>query len=290
MPEVAPAVGGLTLAIALAGALWGYRRGAAAAAAVLRWLVPVAALVGTTSAAVAARWFEPWGVVTPLMTGALVAVVARRLVGRRRAGRNPRPRRTRSAPTPSAAGAVAGQIAGQMAGLLAGLVAGLGLATLLWASALTATGVRAALARGDAERRRVLDDPWSELFRVAHRGLVTHLPYVGPLGDEADALLSILAAEPAAQRRLAAHRGWHALVELPQMRAVLNDPAIQADIAQLRQGSITPLYRLQRHPRILALFAAPDLEAHIEGLRPTALIRELRAVASDLPAGRPSAP
>jgi len=117
----------------------------------------------------------------------------------------------------------------------------------------------------------------AQLFDVAHRGFLRHLPVVGPASDEIAALCTVLRASPGQQQRLAAACGWQQLAELPAMQDALADDDLLAEIARVRDGSLLALCRLQAHPRVLDLAGDPAVQELIAGLRPTALAAALAA-------------
>jgi hypothetical protein len=250
----------LTALPVLAGALLGRRRGARGLLRLASGHL-AAALAGALVATLgfALGWFRPFGLLTPMALGALAVLLAQRIARRVRL-----PHRG-DGDASSPAGALLGAVCGAAAAA-AGWCA-LPLCTLPFApcgrdAAACASGPFPAVAA---------------LFEVAHRGFLRHLPVVGAVSDEIQALCTVLRASPEQQRSLAEARGWRQLVELPAMQDALGDDELLAEVARVRDGSLLALCRLQAHPRVLDLAGDPAVQELIAGLRPTALAAALAA-------------
>ncbi|MCA8952286.1 MAG: hypothetical protein KDE27_22435, partial [Planctomycetes bacterium] len=73
--------------------------------------------------------------------------------------------------------------------------------------------------------------------------------------------------------------GWNALVSLPAMQAVIADDDLMADVALANTGDLAAIFRVQRHPRIVALCERDELWRIVNGTRPTEMARELAEIA-----------
>lgn len=68
----------------------------------------------------------------------------------------------------------------------------------------------------------------------------------------------------------------------PLVRAVLEDDELFRDIAQVAEGNILAVYRLQRNPRILAFGAEDAVWKIVATTRLTLLAREIREIEGTL--------
>jgi hypothetical protein len=254
----------------VAGACLGCRLGAVRLLAIGLPLILAWAL-GIESArwALAAGWYQPFGLVTPLLVGLLAALVARRLASRllaRRAWERP--------------SAIAGRAAGAILGAGCGMMA----AATLWVGALLVVGtVSTPAASPRDETASAAGEEWIQaLLRTANHGFVRHLPVVGELGDEVEALTIVLRTAPETRARLALALGWEKLADLPTFRAILRDRATLEDIDRVGEGDIAALYRLQKNPLIVAFFREHAVQEVLVSARPSRLARELAAIEASL--------
>lgn len=249
-------------------ALHGYRVGGSRlAVSMLGLAVPWS--LGILLALLAARsgWFGPLGLLTPLLLGlatmALAGWAFRRAARRLGAGgaRRPVPR------------------LGRVVGLALGAGAGAALASGLWmAGSLLEALVSSP--PSPSERRSGSTAEEAEglvpaLLRTAHRGFVRHIPWIGPLSDEVEAVTVIVGTDPAVQRELVEREGWQGIAELPSFRAIVADREVMREVARAGEGDLQALYRLQRHPLILAFCREDAVWEIVCGTRPTQLAREL---------------
>ena len=231
----------------------GYALGARRALGLLAQLcAPLIAGAATTVTMVSLGWFWPCGLLTPIACGIAVAAVARRCL---------------VALPPATA---APRRAERWLGGAVGAGGGACVAAAAWQAL-------AVLAGSPASPAAATPAGWlTSVVETANRGFVRHLPIVGRLGDELEALTTILDTSPEARRRLARQKSWHDLAELPAMRAVLDDQSVHDDIDRLRRGDLLALYRLQRNERVLALFASETIARLARDLRPSELAAQLR--------------
>ena len=262
----------------LAGGLLGYRAGAVEVLArvgpiILGWAFAILA------AAVAwkAGWFQPLGLVTPLVLGIVTGLAARHLSRRPVANlvRRASGRLSRRALRPI----------WKTAGAVAGSAGGLVLAISLWLLSLFAASWAAGPREVSSTQPQALDKTGIALalLRTAHHGFVRHLPLVGPVGDEVEALGLILNAGVDARARLADEMGWEKIADLPSFQAIFEDASILEEIDGVRRGRVDALYRLQRHPKIIAFVMEEDVQKIIAGTRPSILARRLADLESAPP-------
>ena len=249
-------------------AVLGYRAGAGRILARgAPFLASYCAFVLALALAFRARWFEPLGLATPVLLGIGAAVLVRLLwSGRRRAGAA---RETARSPL----------AARKLAGALVGAVGGGTIAVVLWLLLLAALPFVAPRRPSSVE---TASPPERDLFRAivetANRGFIRHVPVVGPLEEEVEALVSILETDPAVRAELVRRRDWSAIARLDSFQAIREDESIFEDIDGVRRGDLRALYRLQKNPRILAFISEDDVIRLVRGTRPSALVEELGAI------------
>jgi len=236
-------VGLLTAAVIGAGALLGARLGGRRTGSGVGGFV-LAALLASLVASVGFRagWRQPFGLLTPLMAGATVGMIgwfalARGLARVFRAAPDASPGRGERG-VGLAIGAVCGVMAAGVLWILGTLAEG------LWAGSHSpaACAAHAGDGGGAPESRG-----WTHaLVKTANRGFVTHLPVLGPLGDEAEASIYILNASPEVRQRIATERDWEPLTKLESYRALRDDADVSRDMDALRAGNVLAIYRLRR--------------------------------------------
>lgn len=219
-----------------------------------------AVTIAAASASAAAGWFWPFGLITPLVIGIGSAIGVRRCIRRARPQARWRQVDRRQ----------------KYAGLLLGSGAGVFVAGALWLVVLLVSSISPR--PGPSESTAGMRSDWlSDLALTANRGFVRHLPILGPAGDELEALMLILNAPPRARQHLANRSYWQELAALPEMRDTLADQSLLDEIDRIRCGNPVALYRLQQHPRIIALAKSRALHRLIAGLRPSSLAKQLQA-------------
>jgi hypothetical protein len=236
--------------------------------------------------------FEPFGLLTPVVAGLLVFVLCRWSLPKvaRTGGRAS----SRLADHPRPELGVAGRLAGAAVGGCSGAcMAVSGWLLLILAEGLLLPRGRAPPTRGSdtteagetpATREATPPSPSGagellhDLLRTANRGFVRHVPVVGPLGDEVEAVTHILNADVALRARLARDLRWERLADLPSYRDIARDRELQDDLRRLAHGNLWALYRLQRNPRVLAFWKEREVQEAILGLRPSDLARRLDAL------------
>lgn len=245
---------GLVCACAVRGHAQGWRR---AGRGVLRRVLPAAAAAALLGAGMTARWFWPFGLATPWIAAGLLLVGGAWALGRWLPQRDEAPGRGE-----------------RWLGAAVGALVGTACAASFWLVLLVMAGGAAA----DSETARAGERRWLEaLATTANRGFVRHLPVVGPLGDELEALLVVLNADGDAHRALARAHDWERLAGLPVVQDALVDDEVGRELDAVRGGSLLALYRLQRHPAVLALFESDAVMRRVEGLRPSHLAAALDA-------------
>jgi len=220
--------------------------------------------------ALEARWFHPFGLMTPVFLGAAIALALREILWR---SLSPRLRWTNLG-LPG--------VVWRTAGALLGAAGGLTLATAFWLLFLMARGSAtpepesASPAPGPSERRGFVEG----LVKLTNRGVVRHLPLIGPLGDELEAVCFILNTDPAIRAELARTPRWKRLLDLPTLLPILEDETIAEELDRVRRGNVLALYRLQRNPLILAFCEEEAVREFIEEVRPSLIARQLAEIAS----------
>ena len=265
----------------LAGGLLGYRAGAGR---LLSMAGPLfsgwACAILAAAAAFKAGWFQPLGLLTPALVGLLLGLAVHRIARRplrdllERASRRVSPHAPR--------------MVQRTAGVLLGSAGGLAVAVSLWWMSLFAAGWIAGSQQIASPAPCAQEDPGMvfALLRTANRGFVRHLPLVGPVGDEMEALGFILNVDEEVRARLARELGWDGIADLSTFRAIMDDAGIVEEIELVRQGRVDALYRLQRHPKIIAFFMEEEVQRIVSQTRPTIVAKKLESLqASRSPPG-----
>ena len=257
----------LTLVPTALGAIHGFRAGGDRL--VVRWgPIILSWAVGVASAFLSFRagLFEPFGLVTPLLVGVLVATSTTAVLYRVVVFRMKR----ESSPPGSAT---------RLVGALAGLVGGLVIASSAWLGLVAIDGWRSVTPSCAPPSEQSLAGEWlHSLVRTANRGFLRHLPMVAPLSDEIEALLFILNADPVFCEKLASERGWKELRTLPSFQAIIADGEILDEIDSVSGGNLAALYRLQRNAKVIAFVVDEEVQTILTGVRPSILARELEAM------------
>ena len=258
-------------AMSLLGARVGGRRiGSGVGGFVLAALLAAAVV----SAGFRFGWHSPLGLLTPLLGGALAGMTGWVLFARGLA------RVLRADPdaaigkTDRRAGLAIGSVCGVLVAAVFWIV--LTLAEGLWAGAQATAACAACAVEGEREPEA---RGWAHaLVRTANRGFVTHLPVLGPLGDEAEASIYVLNAPPELRRRVAEERDWESLTRLESYLALRDDPDVMRDMDALRDGQVFALLRLQKNPKIVRFLEEPEVQALLPELRPTVLAKEIESM------------
>jgi hypothetical protein len=267
-------------AVTLLGALVGNRFGLVAAVGRVGPLV-VACVAGSVLVGwgFQARWFQPFGLGTPIIAAIPVSVflwlLCRFILYERHKERIP----------------FAGTLIDRCGGTVLGAAGGVYTSALLWILLLLGQG--GAFTRTQAaEEDRTSAEPESsvlhELVQTAHRGFVRHLPFLGPLSDEADALVYVLHRSPAFHAELARSARFQAVGELRSLHLIYEDEEIMAEIDSIGRGNLSPLLMLLKDPKIVAFFEEESVRALLVEARPTFLAARLGEIERDLEERRPS--
>ena len=116
---------------------------------------------------------------------------------------------------------------------------------------------------------------WSSLVGIARQGFLKHLPIAGPFTEEVLAVAAVLKTPVGIRKEFAKHKGWDALAELPSLQAISQDEALFSDINAAASGDFRALYRLQKHPLVIAF-------SHEEALQNIIADLQARQIASEL--------
>lgn len=268
----------LTLIPVSIGGFLGYRHGFGRLA-FLGGSVAVAWGVGllVVTTGLTRGWFQPFGLLTPIALGGLGASAAwlavRRLVA---AVKRHRSRRDGAPGRPVMTGSRLHRLTGAALGGACGLFIGAGVWLLLFlVDGLAAPGRSAAPAARSPPR----ETTWTRsLFRTANRGFVRHLPLVGSLSDEVEAMVIIVNSDARVRAKLARRHGLERLAELPSFHAIIDDRGVLQEMDSVGQGDLSALYGLQRNPLIVAFFKEPAVQKTMADLRPSILAREIEAM------------
>jgi hypothetical protein len=87
------------------------------------------------------------------------------------------------------------------------------------------------------------------ILRTVNHGLVRHVPVVGSLSDEAEALGEVLRSSTSERVELARELGWEPLGKLATFQAILDDGPLLEDVDRGAGGDLLALYRLQSNER-----------------------------------------
>jgi len=259
-------VGLITSLPVLLGMIVGSRRGGSRS---LLWLAKFALSWGTGIAVAAyglrAGWTWPIGLLSSALAGLLVAALLSRLLARRR--------RRLKKDRPSLG------FAQRSSGLLVGGAIGFILAVTGWQIALLAMSLTSSTqlqaAREVAPQQPDKQSAWSGLAEVAHEGFLKHLPVAGPVTEELLAAAEIVKTPQDIRKRFARHKQWDSLADLPSFQAIVEDPALFADIDAATSGNLAALYRLQKHPLIIKFSREEQLQRIVTDLKASEIAAEL---------------
>ena len=119
------------------------------------------------------------------------------------------------------------------------------------------------------------------LARTAHRGFVRHLPLLGPLSDEADALLFVLNSSPESQVELALSEQFRDVRDLPSLQIIYEDIGILDQLDSIGSGNLLHLFDLLRNPKIVAFFEEEAVHQLIDETRPSLIAEQLKRIEED---------
>jgi len=291
----------LAIVPVLAGAVHGHRLGFEV---ILRGGTRGLLLWGVFALATASLYslhvFTPLGLITPVVGGVVALALARYFLP----GRGERA--LVGGQPPSFTSRAAGSVLGAAAGALVAGVGGLGLsfaaAYLSPVHPVATRGERtsestsarsAPLVPADTARPASQEDapPVAQaaglageeglaqaILRTVNHGLVRHVPVVGSLSDEAEALGKVLRSSTSERVELARELGWEPLGKLATFQAILDDGPLLEDVDRGAGGDLLALYRLQSNERIIAFWKEEAVQQAIRGLRPTRLAEMLRNI------------
>lgn len=259
----------LTSATVLLFALIGCRVGSqrllsTAGSIALAWSVGI----GVVWSAMKLGWYRPFGLLTPLVLGVSCAWVLKRFI-------------PRGMPRIIPAGWMRFLCrVDKSFGSLLGIACGVLFAASFWLIMLLGEGVFRSTARGTpAEASRGSTGRWIEaLVKTANHGFVRHIPVVGPLGDEIEAVSFILTTDSGARAELASGPRFEGLENLASFQAIVKEQRIFDDIKRAGEGDLLALYRLQRHPLIIAFCEENEVQKLILETRPSLLAKELAVI------------
>lgn len=261
-----------------AGGVLGYRLG------LLRLVRAGTPIVGAwglgwyvASTGLSQAWFRPFGLSTPIVVGTLASValwlVLRKIVAifspQSASPDGRRPATPRHGPLNGLCGATLGGVCGLL------------IAASVWLLLFLLEGLMAPpeTMQAAAMQARSGKTTWARsLLRTANRGFVRHLPVIGSVGDEVEAVVILLNSDRRACEKLARKHDLARLVELPSFRAIAEDPLVLEELESVRNGDLSALYRLQKNPLILRFFEEKDVQKAIAGLSASSLARELEAI------------
>jgi len=240
------------------------------------WILAWASGIFLAGMGMKMSWFHPFGLITPLILGVFCGAISFTAICRL-AGKFSKQRESLP-PSP-------GQ---KLAGAVLGMGGGICIASILWLLVQLA-GVAVPLARqaptaaGNSKMNSEMKRRWiHSLARTANRGFLCHLPLVGPLSDEVEALIYILNTDPQIRERFAIEKDWVRLKNIPAYRAIARDRRIFEEMVLIREGDLTALYRLQSNPLVIDFFQDPEVQEMISGdLRPSVIAGQIEELMSD---------
>lgn len=273
-------VGLLTAVPVLLGAWLGSHRGGGRTSA---WLSKLALAWGSGIALAAyglrQNWHTPWGLITPIAVGLLVAIFLRMVL----AWRSTRPKRRASLGVfQRTAGAVLGSCMGFVLAV-AGWQIALLVSSLAAPPPVTGTALAAQPPPATDAANSNVKTAWASLAEVAHHGFIQHLPVAGPLTDDFLAVATILKTPQSVRKQFAQHKQWTSLADLPSFQAIAQDEALFADIDAAVAGNFAALYRLQRHPLIIEFYHEETLQALMANLQASQIAAEMKAFQNQPP-------
>ena len=259
----------------LGGAYWGYRLGGKRIAQSLFPFVMGGLLgAGTFYLGYSKNWYWPVGIISPALLGLLVYWLACGLACRHIAPKAPEERSARNRWDH-----FSGTLLGGSTSFLA-IVA-------MWLCAILASNYSqepAQIQLTDASptpQNQAPTPSWPHsLVQVAHHGFVRHLPVAGPLSDELEAVANILQTPLETRRKYARYKQWDDLTGLSSFQAIGSNDQLIQEIEAASSGNLAALYRLQRHPQILALVSEKPIRDIITELSATKIAREMASFES----------
>ena len=122
--------------------------------------------------------------------------------------------------------------------------------------------------------------------RLAHglnASLVRWIPGVGAGSDALMHFLTVATAEEDVRRRAIEDLGFDNLFDLPEMRAVLADADIRAEVNAAARGSIPAIWRLQRNALVLKLCESEVIATTLDRRSLADLAEAVRAAKNEMP-------
>ncbi|MFT4511497.1 MAG: hypothetical protein ACI89X_003286 [Planctomycetota bacterium] len=229
----------------------------------VRWMLLYAvagfAAWGTARIALDSNWYWPLGLLTPVIASTIAATIALLLANKVFAAKPP--------------AEPAGKANRAFGGLLGTCIGGsLAIATWLLLPLCVATPTQPDRSKAGEAQAAIAD-----LCSIAHRGFLRHLPVVGNASDEVQALLEILRADVVDHRRIVDAFDLESIRDVPAMQAALDNPGVHRELQRLRNGSLLALFRLQRHPLVLAVAESDEVTERFGELLPTRIVAALNA-------------
>jgi hypothetical protein len=103
------------------------------------------------------------------------------------------------------------------------------------------------------------------MARALDNTVLGWIPVVGSGSSAMMGLLEISMAEEEVRQRAIQELGLDHLMDVPEMRAVVDDPQIRRDVDSAGKGNVAALWRLQKDPKILDLFESREVLKVLEG-------------------------
>lgn len=133
------------------------------------------------------------------------------------------------------------------------------------------------------------DQDWAALLRKASRqladvaniGVLRHVPGIAEYSREAHAMVTILNTPRERLARLAEERGFTSLLEVPEVRAAIDDHEYMKMVARAGRGNLSDISKLARSETTKALFRCKEIRELARTVRPSDLVKDLDAFEAD---------
>jgi len=120
------------------------------------------------------------------------------------------------------------------------------------------------------------DGSAARLAHVLDSVFLRWIPVVGSGSSAVMDLLEISTADDEVRQRALQDLGFDRLLDVPQVRAVLDAPEIQEEVEAAAGGSIPAMWRLQKNPKILELVESEEFREAIDSYSLDEIVEAVR--------------